>query len=83
MAIPELEDGAVLRVGTKQTRLAIDKGMAVKVFVARDADAKLVEPIILQCKELGVPVTQVASMRELGKACGIQVGAAAAAMVRK
>lgn len=75
--------GLLLRVGTKQTRLAIDSGVAVKVFVARDAEEKLVEPIVLQCRELGIPVTRVASMRELGKACGIQVGAAAAAMVRE
>lgn len=83
MAIPELEDGVILSVGTKQTRLAIEKGVAVKVFIALDAEAKLVDPIVNQCGNLGIPVVGVTSMRDLGKACGIQVGAAAAAVVRK
>jgi large subunit ribosomal protein L7A len=83
MAIPELEDGAVLRVGAKQTRLALEQGMAIKVFFAQDAEARLVNPIVLQCRNQGVPVVGVASMQELGKACGIQVGAATAVLIRK
>lgn len=83
MAIPELEGGAQLTVGTKQTKLAIEKNLAIKVFVAQDAQAKIVEPLIVQCKEKGIPVVWVPNMLGLGKACGIQVGAAAAAMVRK
>ncbi len=83
MVTSGLERGSSLSVGTKQTKLAIEKGEAVKVFIAGDADAKLVEPIAERCKELGIPLVGVASMRELGKACGIQVGAAAAALVRK
>lgn len=82
MAIQGLE-GASLTVGTKQTRLAIENGSAVKVFIARDADPKLIDPIVVQCREKGIPLVSVVSMRELGKACGIQVGAAAATMVRK
>ncbi|MDD2283110.1 MAG: ribosomal L7Ae/L30e/S12e/Gadd45 family protein [Eubacteriales bacterium] len=83
MAISGSECGTSLSVGTKQTKLAIEKGEAVKVFIAGDADAKLVEPIAELCRELEIPLVSVVSMRELGKACGIQVGAAAAAMVRK
>jgi large subunit ribosomal protein L7A len=81
MAVPGLGNGARITVGIKQTRLAIDRGKAVKVFIARDADAKLVEPIIAQCSDKEIPLVSVASMRELGKACGIQVGAAAAALI--
>lgn len=83
MAIPELEDGAALLVGTKQTRLAVEQGLAVKVFVAQDAEARLVEPIVLQCRNQGIPIVAVANMQDLGKACGIQVGAATAVLVRK
>ena len=81
MAVPGLGNGARITVGIKQTRLAIDRGKAVKVFIARDADAKLVEPIIAQCSDKEIPLVSVSSMRELGKACGIQVGAAAAALI--
>jgi len=83
MAIPELEEGYKLTVGAKQTRLAIERGAAVKVFVAQDAEERVVEPILRLCSRLGLPVIEGPSMRELGKACGIQVGASSAAMVRK
>lgn len=82
MAIQGLQC-ANLAVGSKQTRLAVEKGRAEKVFVAQDADPKLIQPIVNQCRVRGVPLVMVASMRELGKACGIQVGAAAATMVRR
>lgn len=83
MAIPGLDGCARLSVGTKQTKLALEKGEAQKVFIADDADEKLVSPIVELCRELGIPLVSVDSMRELGKACGIQVGAAAAALIRK
>ena len=35
------------------------------------------------CKQKGVPVTYVDSMKMLGKACGIEVGAAVAAVVNE
>lgn len=70
-------------VGAKQTKIAIEKGEAVKVFIAEDADKKLVNPIADRCNELGIPIEMAPSMNDLGKTCGIQVGAAAAAMVRK
>lgn len=78
-----LEADCVLSVGAKQTIIAIDKGLAVKVFIAGDADTKIVNPIAERCKELRIPLVTVPSKDELGKTCGIQVGAAAAAMVRK
>ena len=83
MAIPGLEAEANLTVGSKQTKLAIENGQAIKVFVARDAEARLVDPIVQQCTEKGIPVVRAVSMSELGKACGIQVGAAVAAIVQK
>ena len=83
MAVLRLKHGSNLSVGTKQTRLAIERGEAEKVFIANDAEPKLVEPIVQRCQELGIPLVSDSSMRELGKACGIQVGAAAAALLRR
>lgn len=84
MPVPGSESSTtIFSVGTKQTKLAIEKGEAVQVFIAGDADTKLVEPIAERCRELGIPLIGIVSMRELGKVCGIQVGAAAAAVVRK
>lgn len=69
-------------VGIKQLKKALAGGRAKKVFVAGDADPKLTDPILERCREAGVEVEQVPTMAELGKACGIEVGAAVAALLR-
>ena len=69
-------------VGAKQTGRALKEGRAVAVFAADDADPQLTGPILARCAELGVPVERVESMKELGRACGITVSAAVAALVR-
>ena len=51
------------------------------VFLARDADPGLTEPIEALCRERSVQYAWVPRMSELGSACGIEVGAAAAAAV--
>ncbi|MER3455534.1 MAG: 50S ribosomal protein L7Ae-like protein [candidate division GAL15 bacterium] len=70
-------------VGANQTAKAIRKGRAEVVFVARDADRRVVEPVLRAAQEMGVPVVEVASGRELGRVCGIAVGASAAAILRR
>lgn len=72
-----------LRIGTKQTTKAVENGDAAKVFVARDADPKLTSKIVALANKMGVEVTYVDSMKQLGKACGIEVGAAMAAIVNE
>ncbi len=69
-------------VGAKQTKRAVEGGRAVKVFLASDADPRIVDPIDALCREKGVGVERGCSMRELGRACGIAVGAAVAAVLR-
>lgn len=69
-------------VGIKQLKKALAEDRAKKVFVAGDADPKLIDPILERCREAGVEVEQVPTMAELGKACGIEVGAAVAALLR-
>ena len=60
--------------------LAMDR--SAKVFVARSADPKLTDPIVEMCQEKNVPLVEVATMEELGKACQIEVGAAVAALLK-
>ena len=69
-------------VGIKQLRKALAEGRAAKVFVASDADPKLTQPVKDTCLSDNVPVEEVPTMAELGKACGIEVGAAVAALLR-
>lgn len=68
-------------VGAKQVKRAVEAGTARKVFLAGDADPRVTEPVAALCGEKGVAVETVPSMRDIGKACGIAVGAAVAALV--
>lgn len=67
--------------GVKQTKRAVQDGRAKCVYVAQDADPRVVEPVEALCAERSVPVERVPSMRELGAVCGIAVGCAVAAAV--
>lgn len=79
--LSELKAGARV-VGAKQTRRALDSACALRVFLASDADPRVTGPVELLCTERGVPVEKGATMKELGAACGIAVGAAVAALVK-
>jgi large subunit ribosomal protein L7A len=69
-------------VGIKQTTKAVAAGKAKTVFIARDADTKVIDNLINQCNENMLEVVYVDSMKNLGKACGIEIGAAAAAILK-
>jgi len=68
-------------IGTNQTTKAILQSNAKLLFVAKDAEVRVVTPIVSMAQDRGIPVEWVDSMKQLGKACGIDVGAAAAAVV--
>ena len=68
-------------VGSKQLRKALQAKAVRFVFLARNADPAITEPIMALCKDNLVPFAWAGSMTDLGKACGIQVGAAAAAVL--
>ena len=70
-------------IGVKQSRRAIRDGLARQVFLATDADPALTAPLAEQCLSLGVPVDTGRTMRELGQAAGIQVGAAVVTLLKK
>lgn len=79
--VTELSTSAKV-VGAKQTRRALESGMAVRVFWAADADPRITESVVLLAREKGVEAEKVSSMKELGKACSLTVGAAVAALVK-
>ena len=70
-----------LIVGAKQIRKALASGRAKEVFLAKNADPAITEPIAAQCDSGAVKCVWVRTMHELGQACGIEVGATAAARV--
>lgn len=69
-------------IGIKQVTKAVKKSMIREVFVADDADARCLAPLVETCKAQEVECLHVGTMKELGEACGIEVGAAAAATLR-
>ena len=66
-------------VGVKQSRKAIREGRACRIYLASDADPAITEPIRAQCAAAGIPVEDGQTMAQLGRACGIAVGASVAA----
>ena len=68
-------------VGAKQVKRALESGDVQTVFLAADADPRVTDPLSALCLEKGVPVERVEAMTELGKACGIAVGSAVAALL--
>ena len=69
-------------VGAKQMRKALASGSARRVYLARNADPALTEPLAALCRENGVSCAWVKTMKDLGEAAGIEVGAAAAAAMK-
>ena len=78
--LPEINKNKVV-VGTKQLRKAMARGVVNYVCLAKNADPSITEPVAQQCEARGLACYWVSSMRELGDACGIEVGAAAAAVL--
>lgn len=68
-------------VGIKQTAKFIKDGKAITVYLAKDAEIKVTQPIEELCRLNNVELVYVNSMSELGHMCNIDVGAAAAALI--
>ena len=70
-----------LVVGAKQLKKAVKAGRVRYVFLAENADPAVTDPLAELCAANHIQITWVPSMTELGRCCGIEVGAAAAAVV--
>lgn len=69
-------------IGSKQTVKALKEGKVQELIVANDADQNVTSKLIQHAQELNVAILYVDSMEKLGKSCGIEVGAAAVAIIR-
>lgn len=79
--LQDLAHAADRVVGLKQTLKAIHEDAAVRVYLAEDVDSFVHNKIVSACGERGVTPVMIPSMMELGDACGIDVGAATAAII--
>lgn len=80
MSYEKVSQASGIIVGTKQTLKAIKNGEVKEVIIAEDADRRVTNKVVAVAKERQVPVVRVESTKKLGKACGIEVGAAAVAI---
>ena len=69
-------------VGTKQVIRALKAGTVSRVYVGNDADTFIYQQVVRSAESAGVPCVRVASMKELGMVCGVDVPAAAAGLLR-
>lgn len=77
----ELEN-ADKTVGVKQTAKAAQKDLLECVYLAMDADKRIIRELEETCKIKNIPLKYAESMKQLGKACGIEVGASAAGILK-
>ncbi|WP_234997688.1 L7Ae/L30e/S12e/Gadd45 family ribosomal protein [Acidaminococcus provencensis] len=80
--LADVKNGSPVVVGVKQSQKAIARGQAVGALIALDADEHVTGPIKALCEAAGVRLETVSTMQELGKACGIHVGASVAAVLK-
>lgn len=82
MFLADVKNGSPVVVGVKQSQKAIARDQAAGVMIARDADEHVTGPVKDLCEAKSVPVETVETMAELGKTCGIHVGASVAAVLK-
>jgi large subunit ribosomal protein L7A len=77
-----LKTAARKAVGTKEVLRALKVNEAASVFIASDIDTFLSQKVTRVCADAGVPVIKVDSAKELGRACSLTIGCAAAAVLK-
>ncbi|OYT32071.1 MAG: 50S ribosomal protein L7ae [Thermoprotei archaeon] len=71
-----------IKKGTNETTKAVERGLAKLVLIAEDVDPpEIVAHLPLLCEEKKIPYIYVPSKEKLGKAAGIEVAAASAAII--
>ena len=77
--LEKLKNGSKV-VGTRRLVRAIQAGEISEAYIANDADLFIVRQVKQACTENGVRVIEVATMKELGQACGVEVKTASAGL---
>lgn len=69
-------------IGKKQTLRALARNEAEKIYISKDADLHVTKPITDACLANNIEIIYFNNMKELGASCGINVNAAAAAVLK-
>lgn len=82
MSYEKVAQAKKIIVGSKQTVKALKAGEVIELVIAEDADMKVTANLLQIAREMNTAITYVDSMKKLGKACGIAVGASAVAITK-
>jgi large subunit ribosomal protein L7A len=82
MSYEKVSQAHKIIVGTKQSVKALVNNEVKEIVIAEDADFRITQKVIQSAEQFHIPLTKVSSMKKLGKACGIEVGAAAVAIIQ-
>lgn len=82
MSYEKVAQAKKIIVGSKQTVKALKAGEVLELVIAKDADMKVTANLLQTAREMNTAITYVDSMKKLGKACGIAVGASAVAITK-
>ncbi|BAB03847.1 50S ribosomal protein L7ae-like protein [Halalkalibacterium halodurans] len=80
MSYEKVSQATDLVIGTKQTLKALEQEEVLEVVIAKDAEPRVVNKVEAMASVKQIPIIYVDSMKKLGKACGIDVGAATVAL---
>ena len=69
-------------MGIKQSTKSLKSREGKTLYVAKDAQAELIKPVVDLANVMNVEIQYVDTMKELGKLCGIDVGAAVALILK-
>ncbi len=73
-----------IKKGTNETTKSVERGLAKLVYIAMDVDPpEIVAHLPLLCEEKNIPYVYVKSKEELGRAAGIEVSCASAAILNE
>ena len=81
MSYEKVSQAHKIIVGTKQTVKALLNNQVKEIVIAEDAEPGIINKVIQTAEQMQVPLTKVSSMKKLGKACDIEVGASAVAII--
>lgn len=71
-----------LKIGAKQALKALNNDVAYAVYIAKDAEEHVTRQLIDLAAEKSIEIIYVETMKQLGRACKIDVGAATAVIVK-
>jgi large subunit ribosomal protein L7Ae len=81
-ALQVARDTGKIRRGTNETTKAIERGVAVIVYIAEDVEPpEVVAHLPILCEEREIPYIFVPSKFRLGESTGLDVGSASASIV--